>query len=90
MLVGIKNCSCISHTYIQRTRGVEKEETLQLILLLNKNGVTKRQTLEAEAGEKGKKVFIQMLNNLEEWGTPHLKVHLLCKTETKCSCAQQD
>ena len=47
-------------------------------MLLNKNGVplpvaTKRQTLEAEAGEKGKK-FYSMLNDLGEWGTPHFKL----------------
>ena len=44
---------------------------------------TKRQTLEAEAGEKSKHVFIQMLTELGEWETAHFKSHLFCKIQTK-------
>ena len=36
-----------------------------------------------------KEVFIWMLNILGEWGTSHLKAHLLHKTQTKPSHSQQ-
>lgn len=56
-------------------------------MLLNKNGVllpvaTKRQNLEAEVGDKGRK-FYSMLNDLGKWGTPHVKPHVFHRTQIK-------
>ena len=55
-------------------------------MLPNQSGVwlptaTKRQTLEAEAGEKEKRLLFEYWMILEKGRLPHLNAHLLQKTQ---------